>query len=1277
MPTPPANVARSAGLFETIVWFAIALFAAAAFAAAPARADVLETNDAVVTGFSGVKAADVTPAEGDPFDEDFIDLDGASVEIHRLEPDGPPKAQLIPAPVVFKAKARDVGQVFAIGLDAGSDFDLTTSTPNIYLGATSAFGLQIVLPDSDDDGRPERVRTGHPDAEWMPGQFGPGGGPGSVWKVDGKSGDISLFTTIPGNTGAGLGDIVYDRATRQFFASDLDTGLIHRLRDDGTPIDTFDHGETGRTAAGLDPVADDGKGMDIKDPAFDSTNTSTWGLAPPERMVWGMAMKGGRLYYAVAYGPEIWSVGINLDGTFAGDARREFEVSGTPGGFPISDIAFDNQGYMYVAQRGGIQGSWSYLAFTEPKKSVVFRYRRELPDDPETPGLWVPIPDEFAIGFPPDYRNTSGGIALGYGFDEDGKVRKGACSQMIWSTGNNLRKNPEFKDELAPGGRAIIDGLQGNDRALIRPDNEPPLLTYFVNYGDKSEIAREAGHVGDVEIWQPCETDADYGSYVPVPDVPEDYPPVGEPPYEFNLRVDKEPVPGTCVAGGLGFLCDYVVRVINTGLGPYVGPVVINDKLPAAPAGAVMTFAAQPPWFCFAISPTEHQCTYNPAVLWPGDSVDLFVHVDLPAAFPACHLGNVAGLVWPLGIGDADPGDDMDWANALVPGAACPPAAGNETNLKIEKFPWLPVCQDVGASYLCRYFVTVTNTGPGVYNDTIKVDEQIPAGTTATFAPLGVWNCGGAAPAYTCEHAPIALNPGNGVALGAFVTVPKALAAGLGCQATNKAKILEAAGGTPQNTNAADDEAEATAFLPALCPALPLLNNLKLEKTGPADLCPVDGANWACKFRLKITNGANAYNSELQVLDALPFGTPAGSTIDFTPPAGWNCGSVFPKLYACSSPNPNLAAGASVEIPMTVKVPVSPAIPCTVTNNAQIIKAPPGSLLNIFNGDDFDSASAQFQTVVLPDGTFVCAAPAMGGEEPPLAPKPPEEPEPTVCPQGWTKTPIPGKCCPHGTAWDGERCKRGETPPEPEPEPEEPTPPALQCWQGWLQIDADQTKRYNRKGYKVRPRRSGHRTIWCANKESEPPPARNCPPPAVGKLPFCKCGPGYAGKWPKCRKVPDECPQGYVGTPPNCRKVPDECPKGYVGKPPHCRKLPDECPKGYVGKPPNCRKLPKTCPHGYVGTPPNCKKLPKHCPKGFVGKPPICIKLQKHCPKGYVGKPPNCRKLTLKCPKGYVGRPPNCKKVPKSCPKGYFGRPPNCKKVNLNKLFKSKSQKAR
>jgi hypothetical protein len=39
-------------------------------------------------------------------------------------------------------------------------------------------------------------------------------------------------------------------------------------------------------------------------------------------------------------------------------------------------------------------------------------------------------------------------------------------------------------------------------------------------------------------------------------------------------------------------------------------------------------------------------------------------------------------------------------------------------------------------------------------------------------------------------------------------------------------------------------------------------------------------------------------------------------------------------------------------------------------------------------------------------------------------------PPPPACPQGWSSTPVPGKCCPAGSAWDGEQCKRDVTPPK-------------------------------------------------------------------------------------------------------------------------------------------------------------------------------------------------------------------------------------------------------
>jgi hypothetical protein len=198
----------------------------------------------------------------------------------------PIQGQLLPLPAAFIVKARDVGQVFAIALDADGAAD---RVPNIYLGATSAFGLQIVTRDSSDD-HFERVKKGDSKAEFMPGQFGStalGGGPDSIYKVDGETGAVSLFANIADNSGSGIGAIAFDPASHQFLVSDLDTGLIHRISSSGAPIDSFDHGVKGRPAAGLPPVADDGARMDIKSSAFNAEDTATWGLTAPERRVWG------------------------------------------------------------------------------------------------------------------------------------------------------------------------------------------------------------------------------------------------------------------------------------------------------------------------------------------------------------------------------------------------------------------------------------------------------------------------------------------------------------------------------------------------------------------------------------------------------------------------------------------------------------------------------------------------------------------------------------------------------------------------------------------------------------------------------------------------------------------------------------------------------------------------------------------------------------------------------------------------------------------------------
>ena len=99
----------------------------------------------------------------------------------------------------------------------------------------------------------------------------------------------------------------------------------------------------------------------------------------------------------------------------------------------------------------------------KPKTAAVLVYRKRVAGNRETQGR----PGEYAIGFPAPDRNTNGGVALGYGYDQRGAIRNDACERMLWSTGELLRLNPQHAARLKPGGPEIVQGLQGNDIGTV------------------------------------------------------------------------------------------------------------------------------------------------------------------------------------------------------------------------------------------------------------------------------------------------------------------------------------------------------------------------------------------------------------------------------------------------------------------------------------------------------------------------------------------------------------------------------------------------------------------------------------------------------------------------------------------------------------------------------------------------------------------------------------------------------------------------------------------
>ncbi len=466
---------------------------------------ILTPGNAAVTGFSGAIPPAQIPPGVDPRERTFIDLDGPSARIVDLQNmGGPPDAQLVPAPKPFAVTAAQIGQVFAVALD-------NSTPPNIYVAATSGYGLPIVAPAAD--GQPLHVKSGAPNASFMSGLWGgaaPNGGPGSIWKIDGVTGGVSLFANVTldgaSNSGPALGGLAFDPDSNSLFVADRDTGMIHRFAMNGAERGRYDHGVQGRAAQGLAPVPfDPSKRLAITSPKFDSEQPATWAYAPPERLVFGLGVFRGRLYYAVAAGSQIWSVGLSPDGSFANDATREINVPPAAGPTEISKITFDDQGRMFLAERPAPTGAYDFEALTPEGIGRTLRYAI-VDSYPGAPRIWQQVPDEYAIGFPLQYRNGNGGVAIGYDYDAVGALDRGSCGGFLWSTGERLRKSadPALAARLRQAGPENVDGLQGNRIELVRPQNVPPLKTYFIDYDDRFDDDAARGHLGDIAIWRVC-----------------------------------------------------------------------------------------------------------------------------------------------------------------------------------------------------------------------------------------------------------------------------------------------------------------------------------------------------------------------------------------------------------------------------------------------------------------------------------------------------------------------------------------------------------------------------------------------------------------------------------------------------------------------------------------------------------------------------------------------------------------------------------------------------
>ncbi|MFL6797325.1 MAG: hypothetical protein ACJ8F3_07925 [Xanthobacteraceae bacterium] len=468
---------------------------------AVAQQGPLAPGEAVVTRFSGS-----TAVSGPQGDITVINPQGTSASIIDVRAPGKPPTgeHWINEPQRLPITASQVGQVFGVAI--GGD-----NAPDIYLAATSAFGLHRT-PDNSD---------------WMPGMWGAGGSPGTIYKLDAQNGyqpRAFANVTLNGrqNSGAALGNIAYDRFNQQLFVSDLETGMIHRIRAvDGQDLGFYDHGVQGRARfldadnrqqKSLPPIPfNEGTQARITDCPSGQFQFSPecWNIAPNGRRVWGLGLgrvaQGGdtRLYYSVASAPDVgeaatwnrsgedekrntvWSVRIAPGGAFdTSSVRREFIVPDfffspqdvTRAGLsrPVSDIAFPqctDRPVMLIAERGGIRnlGLDNEYAFATPHESRALRY--ELHQD----GVWRPVGrydvgsyNRLAEGAPYLFANCAGGASFGYGYAASWTIDQRQPDQFVWITADALcsPKGP-CKSPAGTTGQAGAAGGQNGDPSEV------------------------------------------------------------------------------------------------------------------------------------------------------------------------------------------------------------------------------------------------------------------------------------------------------------------------------------------------------------------------------------------------------------------------------------------------------------------------------------------------------------------------------------------------------------------------------------------------------------------------------------------------------------------------------------------------------------------------------------------------------------------------------------------------------------------------------------------
>jgi hypothetical protein len=894
--------------------------------------EALLPGEAFVTRFSGTATID---GPGGP--QTVIDLAGPSgVAVDLRNPGYAPDGRhWLAEPHGFSVSAGDVGQVFGVALD-------DASPPNIYLTATAAFGLHRT-PDN---------------AGWMDGMWGPGGGPGTVYRLTAANGyqpEVFATVTLDGraNSGAALGNIAFDRWHRQLFVSDLETGMIHRLAlADGADLGHYDHGTTGRaaftdaatgTAASLPPVAfDPATSARIADcPSGDFARTpSCWNLADFRRRVWGLDVRQDagtgsvRLYYAVwgsqgfgspdwaAAGEDqqnsVWSVAIAEDGSFdASSVRREFflpeffrsaEAIARAGiGNPVADIAFPAIGddpVMLLAERGGLRnlGLTAEDAFATPHEARVLRY------EPDASGIWQPV-GRYDVGFydrqgdgPPYVRaGAAGGVAFGAGYTAAGAIDPAQPDGFVWMTGDALCSAAGACLDPAAGDhsdQSEVSGLEGENQSAFQ---EIIPAAAFQPYPAPGPATPPAGPDQSYMIDADVNVDG-AGAPIPAELARNDATRIGDVAVFQQAAAGVPPAP----------VAELDLAITKRALGaaclagsacPFEVTITNAGSLPYAgplvvidtsDGGAPPAVLPTPDWACAPVSSGVLQCDHAPVALAPGETISFTATFTVPAWWTGPVFSNCVELT----VADARSYNNQTcgYAPATEPGTTY-----YAPDLRLTKFGLAGQC-DLADN--CLFVVRITNVGAAPYTGPLAFNDEVnfPGAAFGAWAPAPEWSCGPpGGGSFGCTYPPVTLSPGEFREVTLWIGAPPPTP---GHTVVRNCAWIDWAGG-PGDYNPANeyDCATISRFPPGFPGATALL---EIEKDAEFQYCFAGAgpfAGWLCEYRITVTNtGGAPHFGPIEISDEVTVGPGPFQLSSVSPP--WTCvpgiGSAGP--YTCTRP---------------------------------------------------------------------------------------------------------------------------------------------------------------------------------------------------------------------------------------------------------------------------------------------------------------------------------------------------------------------------------------